>query len=169
MTHSLARDLVTLVFGVPVLFELVVGLLIVAAIRARNLRTVGRVLAEERPGRGLRRWGSSALLLLIVAAILVARPDVRVLQFTALLMLPSLGLVWFGTGFQAAVLGEVGVQRGWLSRRFDELEEWRLAGDHLRFRLLGEWTSVPCPQERQAELRAQLQRVNPVRESPFRD
>jgi hypothetical protein len=169
MAHTLARDLATLVFGVPVLFELVVGLLVVAAIRARNRRTVGRVLAEERPGRMLRLCGSTALLLLVFAAILAAGPDARVLQFAGLLLVPALGLVWFGTGFQDAILGDAGVQRGWLSRRFEELEEWRLAGDHLRFRLQGEWTSVPCPLERQAELRAELQRRNPARESPFRD
>jgi hypothetical protein len=169
MKESLARDLTALVFGVPVLFELVVGVLVVGAIRARNRRTVGRVFAEERPGRRWRLCAASGLLLGCFVAILLAGADAKVVQFAGLLFLPALGLVWLGTGFHDAVLGESGVQRGWLSRRFEELEEWRLAGDHLRFRLLGEWTSVPCPPERQAELRAELQRLNPARESPFRD
>ena len=95
--------------------------------------------------------------------------DTRVIQFAGLMLLPVLGLIGLGAGFQDAVLGDCGVQRGWLSRRFEELEEWRLAGDHLRFRLQGEWTSVPCPPERQAGLRAELLRLNPQRESPFRD
>jgi hypothetical protein len=169
MEQSLARDLTTLVFGVPVLFELVVGLFAVAAIRARNQRTLGRVLAEQRPGTRLRLAGSTLLLLALFAAILLAGPAARVVAFAGLLLVPSLGLVWFGTGFQDTVLGQTGVQRGWLSRRFEELEEWRLSGEHLRFRLQGEWTSVPCPPERQPELRAELLRLNPARESAFRD
>jgi hypothetical protein len=169
MNPSLARDLTTLVFGVPVLFELVVGLIVVSAIRARNRRTIGNEIAAERPGKRLRQVGASVLLLLVFAALLLAGPATRVIGFAALMLLPALGLVWFGTGFQDAVLGASGVQRGWESRRLDELEEWRLAGDHLRFRLRGEWTSVPCPQERQPELRAELLRLNPQRESPFRD
>lgn len=169
MTQPLARDLATLVFGVPVLFELIVGVLAVATIRARNRRTVGSVLAEELPGRARRTWGTSALLLSIPAAILWAGADARVLAFAGLLLVPSLALVWFGTGFQDAILGDLGVQRGWHALRFEELEEWRLAGDHLRFRLHGEWTSVPCPPGRQPALRSALERLNPARESPFRD
>jgi len=152
MTQSLARDLGTLVFGVPVLFELVVGLLVVGAIRARNLRTLGRVLAEERPGRGLRRVGSSALLLGVFALVLLVSADVRVVGFAGLLFVPALGLVWLGSGFQDAVLGESGVQRGWHSRRFDELEEWRFSDERLCFRMQGEWTDVPCPKALQQRL-----------------
>ena len=169
MSQSLARDLSTLVFGVPVLFELVVGLLVVTVIRARNRRTVGRVLAEERPGRTLRLAAASALLLAIFAAVVLAQSDTRVIEFAGLLLLPALGLVWFGTGFQDAVLGSAGVQRGWQSRSFEELEEWRLAGEELRIRLQGEWTSVPCPSQRQQEVRTELRRLNPERESPSRD
>src|SRR5690349_23994729 len=109
MSQSLARDLGTLVFGVPVLFELVVGLLVVGAIRARNLRTLGRVLAEERPGRGLRRAVSTLLLLGVFAVVVLAGADTRVLEFAGLLLVPALGLVWLGSGFQDAVLGESGV------------------------------------------------------------
>jgi hypothetical protein len=152
MTQSLARDLSTLVFGVPVLFELVVGLLVVGAIRARNLRTLGRVLAEERPGRSLRRVGSSALLLGVFVLLLLVRPDARVIEFAGLLLAPALGLVWLGSGFQDAVLGEAGVQRGWQALRFDELEEWRFSGERLTFRLQGEWTDVPCPAALQLRL-----------------
>jgi len=146
MSQSLARDVCTLVFGVPVLFELVVGLLIVTVIRARNRRTLGRVLAEERPGRTLRLAAASALLLAVFAAVLLARPDTRVIGFAVLLLVPALGLVWFGTGFQDAVLGETGVQRGWQSRSLAELGEWRIEDEALHFRVQGEWTSVPCPQ-----------------------
>ena len=152
MSQSLARDLGTLVFGVPVLFELVVGLLVVGAIRAHNLRTLGRVLAEDRPGRGLRRAVGTILLLSVFALVVLAGADTRVLEFAGLLLVPALGLVWVGPGFGDAVLGESGVQRGWRSRRFDELAEWRFAGERLEFRIDGEWTGVPCPSELQARL-----------------
>jgi hypothetical protein len=152
MTQSLARDLGTLVFGVPVLFELVVGLLVVGAIRARNLRTLGRVLAAERPGRGLRRAGFTVLLLGVFALVLLVRADMRVVEFAGLLLVPALGVVWLGNGFQDAVLGESGVQRGWSSRRFDELGEWRFTDERLCFRLQGEWTDVPCPKALQERL-----------------
>jgi hypothetical protein len=135
-----------------VLFELVVGLLVVGAIRARNLRTLGRVLAEERPGRALRRAGASAFLLGVFVLVLCARADVRVVEFAGLLLVPALGLIWLGCGFEDAVLGESGVQRGWSSRRFDELEEWRFADERFCFRLQGEWTDVPCPKALQDRL-----------------
>jgi hypothetical protein len=169
MSQTLARDLTTLVFGVPVLFELIVGALAVAMIRARNQRTLGALLAEERPGGRVRRAGASLVLLGLFGVLLVAQPGGRVLEFSGLLLVPALALVWLGPGFQDALLGEQGVQRGWQSRRFEELEEWRLSGGHLRFRLQGEWTSVPCPPERQPELRERLLRLNPARESAFRD
>jgi len=152
MSQSLARDLGTLVFGVPVLFELVVGLLVVGALRARNQRTLGRVLAEERPGRGLRRAGATGLLLGVFALVLLVRADARVVEFAGLLLAPALGLVWLGCGSRDAVLGESGVQRGWYSRRFDELGAWRFAGERLCFRVGDEWTDVPCPSALQQRL-----------------
>jgi hypothetical protein len=156
VAQVLARDLCTLVFGVPVLFELVVGLLVVSVLRARNRRTLGRELVAMRPGQALRRAGSSALLLGVFGGVLFAMPDARVVEFAGLLLVPALGLVWLGPGFQDAVLGETGVQRGWHSCSLAELGEWRLEGEALQFRLQGEWTSVPCPSERQPELRHRL-------------
>src|SRR5262245_52780608 len=120
MSPVLVRDVATLVFGVPVLFELAVGLFVVAALRARQRRTAGRVLAGERPGERLRRVGASALLLALLAAIALAEPSGRVLALAALLLAPALGLVWLGSGSHDALLGESGVQRGWHARRFDE-------------------------------------------------
>jgi hypothetical protein len=81
----------------------------------------------------------------------------------------ALLLVWTTPSASTAILGTGGVQRGFHARRFESLEEWRLTGDHLRFRLFGEWTSVPCPPAHQAELRAKLLALAPDRESPFQD
>lgn len=169
MQNSLARDVTALIFGVPVLFQLIVGLLAVAILRARNQRTLGRVIACEEPLRGLRRGAATLALLAVFGGVIAAGPDRRVLFFAVLLLLPALGLVWLGHGFGDALLGEHGVRRGWRSRRFEELEQWRLSGQHLRFRLDGEWTAVPCPPQAQAHVRAELERLNAGAESPFRD
>jgi hypothetical protein len=59
------------------------------------------------------------------------------------------------------------VQRGWHARRLEELEEWRLTGEHLRFRLFGEWTAVPLAPEHHAAMRARLVACCAERESPF--
>lgn len=60
-----------------------------------------------------------------------------------------------------------GVRRGFDARRFEELEEWRLAGEHLRWKLDGEWTSCRVPPELHADLRAKLGTLNPTGESRF--
>jgi hypothetical protein len=67
-----------------------------------------------------------------------------------------------------SVLGEVGVRSGWFARRFGELEEWRLTGDHLRWRVGETWLSSSVPADRQLALREQLERACPERESRFR-
>ena len=55
-----------------------------------------------------------------------------------------------------------------LARSFAELEEWRLTGDHLRFRLFGIWTSAPLPRPDQAAIRTALEREAAERESALR-
>ncbi len=64
-------------------------------------------------------------------------------------------------------VGEHGVRRGFDVRRFEELEEWRLTGEHLRWRLDGEWTACRLPVEQHAAMRAKLVALNPTRESRF--
>jgi hypothetical protein len=128
---------------------------------------LGKVVAAERPGLWTRR-------------ILLAAPQAAVLGLVEMSgnlpeqsvvepLLLGILLAWILPGFQDAVLGESGVQRGWIARRFADLEEWRLTGEHLRFRLHGEWTSVPCPPTQQGFVRETLLEVAPDRESRFQD
>jgi len=72
-----------------------------------------------------------------------------------------------GTDDQAC--GENGVSRGWFGLRYDELEEWRLSGQHLRFRMFGEWTAVEVPSEKRGRVRAILARVARDAESRYRE
>jgi hypothetical protein len=70
-------------------------------------------------------------------------------------------------GVHDRVTGRDGVRRGWYVRALADLEEWRLTGDHLRFRLRGRWEAVPLAAARQAELGERLRATAPERESTF--
>jgi len=134
------------------------------ALRARVV--VGPVLACERPYRALRGvlLAGPQIVVLLLIWITGAVP---VVLATALLLM-GLALVLLVPGLQDATCGATGLRRGLQVRAYEELEEWRLVGEHLRFRLLGEWTSVPCPPAVQERVRERLLEVCPERESPFR-
>jgi hypothetical protein len=149
------------------LFLIVPALVAVMAAEGRARAVTGPAIAAERPGLVLRRVlvaGSQAALL----GVLLLRGDLPQDLVAECLMLGVL-LAWITPGSQDAVLGELGVRRGWSARRFDQIEEWRLTGEHLRFRLAGEWTSVPCPPPQQPRVRAMLVEANAAAESRFPD
>ncbi len=65
-------------------------------------------------------------------------------------------------------LGDVGVRSGWSVASYEELAEWRLVGEHLRFRLEGRlWDATPVDPRDLDELRARLEQAAPGRESRF--
>ena len=84
---------------------------------------------------------------------------VLVLACVSLLLRPSHAL---------EVCGAEGVQRGWTVRAFSELEEWRLVGDHLRFRVGERWLAIELPRELFDPTLAALRARAPERESPFK-
>ena len=152
---------------VPQILLVAIGLLVAQVLSGMASVKVGPVIASDRSGTTKRRVAMTLLILAILGWTLLQRGAWPV---PVLLCLGTALLLVFATpGVHDAVLGEGGVQRGWHARRFESLEEWRLTGDHLRFRLFGEWTSVPCPPERQGELREKLSKLVPERESPFQD
>ena len=149
------------------LFLIVPALIAVMATEKRARAATGRAIALERPGLWVRRAlvaGSQAALL----AVVLVRADLPQDAAAECLMLGIL-LAWLTPGSKDAVLGEAGVRRGWSARRFEELEEWRLTGEHLRFRLEGEWTAVPCPPAQQLRVREMLIAANASGESRFQD
>lgn len=87
-------------------------------------------------------------------------PAAAVLAFAAALLAVQ-------PSFADSRCGESGVQVGWHARRFDELVEWRLTGDHLRWRLGSNWIACNLPVNEHARLRERLERLAPGRESPF--
>ncbi len=148
-------------------FLLLPALIATMAVDRRARAAAGRTILAERPGLWLRR----ALLVgpqLVVLGVVLVRGDLPPDGATECLFLGAL-LAWLTPGSADAVLGETGVRRGWSSRRFAELDEWRLTGDHLRFRLEGEWTSVPCPSAQHLRVRALLAESNAAAESRFQD
>ncbi len=151
----------------PVIVLLCVALTVTQILSAIARVKLGAVIATDRRSETRRR----ILLAILIAGVLAwTMLDRGVWLVPVLLALGSAMLLILTTPSAAtAILGVGGVQRGWHARRFESLEEWRLTGDHLRFRLFGEWTSVPCPQARQAEIRARLVELVPERESPFQD
>ncbi|MBL8860602.1 MAG: hypothetical protein JNK02_01200 [Planctomycetes bacterium] len=128
---------------------------------------VGAVLAADR--RSERRWRLTVLFLCLGVLGWVLAAGTVWLTPVLLCIAGALLLGFTTPSARTAILGVGGVQRGWHARRYESLEEWRLTGDHLRFRLFGEWTAVPCPPEFQADLRAKLTQLAPDRESPFQD
>lgn len=131
--------------------------------RARLRARTGRpVLVVRR-----RVWVRRALIAGVAAvapAVVLAGESFPRAAALAVLALAAVGLA-LAPGFQDSELGEHGVRRGWHARRFDELEEWRLIGDHLRWRLFGVWVASDWPMARHEELRPKL---SAERESRFR-
>jgi len=166
LAQTTPDQLVAMGLFVPILMA-AIGLLVAQILSGLARVKVGAVIAAERPGTATRRIVMTVLILAILAWILV-QPGVWPVPVLLCLGIAQL-LVFTTPGGQDAVLGEGGVQRGWHARRFESLEEWRLTGDHLRFRLFGEWTSVPCPPDHQFSLRSKLVQLVPERESPFQD
>jgi len=143
-----------------------VGLLAALRVHLRERRVVGEVIARELAG-GRGRAAGVVLLLIAHLAAWVARDPIGPAW-----TLPVLGVALAFTALRPApgdrVCGTAGVRRGWYVRRWAELEEWRLTGDHLRFRLRGQWEAVPLPAARQPQMAERLRDVIGERESPFK-
>lgn len=159
MVQQVAQVMVVLVG-----LQLFLAVHLALSARVREREVVGDVVASDLPGRALRHAASVLLVLLGTAAVLAdaASPGTVV---------PVLALALIAHEARPSpadrVLGTSGVRRGFHSRSFAELEEWRLLGDDLRFRLFGEWTAVPAPAERREDLLATLRREAGDRESEF--
>jgi hypothetical protein len=143
------------------------ALFAVLVLRARARSTTGPARHVDLPRRISRRLVLAVPLVAVAGWALQA----QLLPATALLLVvvPLSCLVAATPGRLDAVLGAQGVARGFEARRFEDLEEWRLTGDHLRWKLHGEWTSSPCPSAEHAEWRSLLDARCGAAESRFRD
>jgi hypothetical protein len=152
-------EALTLATGAAVLLAAVAT----AAWTRRLAATVGRARHRERPRRALR-----VPLVLGVAALglAVSLGGPSASQLVLLAGAGLLALVAPGSGDSDC--GERGVRAGWFARRYEDLDEWRLTGEHLRWKLFGTWVSSRVPTSEHADLRTRLERACPERESRFR-
>ena len=136
---------------------------VVVVARAR----VGRELAVERTHRP-RRTLALACVAALAAFVVIERDT---LPAAPALVVLALGAAVFAVRPSSgeAVFGERGVRAGWHARSFEQLEEWRLAGDHLRWKLGPDWLACRVPLEMQSGLRKKLETLCPERESRFAD
>jgi hypothetical protein len=155
----------TILWGAAVWLAL--GLAVVGVWSLGNRARVG---APEHCVR--RRFGVRVALVagyVLVAAIALAVPSEIPRLPLALELALGLVLLAASPGFQDSKVGASGVQRGWHARRWAELEEWRLTGDHLRWKLDGTWVASDLPAARHAAVRERLLAAAGDRESRFVD
>jgi hypothetical protein len=140
-----------------------VGLTAALFVRVRAPRVLGTVLDRGRT----RPFGRLAALALLVGAgvALATVEDAPPRGWVALGL--SAAFMVLRPAFDERVCGSEGVRRGWWLVRFEDLEQWRLIGEHLRFQLFGEWDAVPLAPAHQAAVRERLVAAAPGRESAF--
>ena len=141
-----------------------IALAIVLSARQRGRLQVGTPIQSSLPYRGWRAVGS---LLLAVLGVLAVSVGGSALTFFLVPLIVAIGVHQIRPSELDRVAGTDGVRVGWNSRSYSDLEEWRLTGEHLRFRLFGQWTAVPIALEKQAPIRMRLLEVAAARESSF--
>lgn len=140
------------------------GLASLAALlqRGRARRRVGTPVWSAGHGRRMR-W-ALALASLACAGWIAAGAGPPAPLPCAALGLAALAS-WLRPGADEERCGTHGVQRGWIARSFAELDEWRLIGEHLRFRLGPRWHAVRLPGALHGSTRERLEALAAGRES----
>ena len=153
----------------PVLFLVAgIGLALVLRVRAQERELLGEPVTVELVGRPRRVVTALLVVLLLAVFLWVERADLA--RAAGLAVPPVLGVLLVHFLRPAAhdrVLGTRGLRCGWWVLSFEELPEWRLMGDHLRFYARREWQAVHAPAELHAELLPVLRSVAGDRESTF--
>lgn len=140
------------------------GLAFVLYLRQQIRSAVGEVLHEGRPTM-LGRRAQLAVALLSLATLIWMDAELRVP--TAVALGAALGIALLRPGFEDSAYGTGGVQRGWFARRYADLDQWRLTGEHLRWQLYGDWLATEVPTAEHEQLRQRLRELVPERESRF--
>ena len=137
-----------------------------AALQARSRRrwAVGPPLVTERPPLFPRVIAVAWLALVAVVVAACTSGEARALVPLFLVTVLLTGTVFLALP-RGAVVGEQGVSLGWRSAPYSGLQEWRLIGEHLRFRVGGRWHAVAAPASVQGVLRGHLGRESAERES----
>jgi len=140
------------------------GLLWVAFARWRRDPMIGKPIVVVRDSIGVKPalFAAQAALALIVS--LTEDFPTKSALFA---LYGAFMLTWLSPGFRDRACGDSGVFYGWIARRYEDLDEWRLTGDHLRFKAGSEWHAVEVPAEQRTRVRSLLVQAAPDRESRF--
>lgn len=157
-------------FAPATFFALGLGLLALArtigVLRAAE-RRLGPTLFAEEPRSLMRALRLGLVAAAALALALTWEAGAPGAYASSVLLVVAATLAYVTPTSASQRYCEHGVRRGFDARRFEELEEWRLAGEHLRWKLDGEWVSCRVPTALHAELRTKLAALNPERESRF--
>ncbi len=146
------------------LLEVGLALGLAVHLRARHAELVGSVLHEQLAPRKARTLG---LVLMGAAAVIGLLVEFQIGIFAVVLLTPAAAAWWLAPAAEDQRCGVSGVQYGWSSRSLEQLELWRLTGDHLRFRLNGLWVAVALPRALHAQVRERLESMGAGRESEY--
>ena len=146
--------------------------------RSMSRRRLGRVLHVKRGSNRARVLyvgvGCVALSLVLLSGLGVlvtgawAIPGYAAAYLIAgVLVVLSVAAVVLATHPGDGACGTEGVRSGSWSHAYGDLEEWRLTGDHLRFRVGESWRAVSLPQALHGEVRGLLETQAEGRESRF--
>ena len=145
----------------------VLAFVFVLAWNGNARKRVGAPIAVVRRRRVWRYVFLAGIALLGLACLAADMPLPEAKLPAAAVLGLAAALLAVQPGFADSLCGESGVQIGWHARRFEELEEWRLTGDHLRWRLGALWIACDLPVAEHARMRERLERSAPGRESRF--
>jgi hypothetical protein len=159
-------ELLVFLLNVTAMAQLV-ALLFVVVWNARAAKRVGpRILVVRR--RMAWRYAFLAGVALIGLGCLLVEAPIPSAQLPAAAVLGlSAALLALQPGFADSRCGERGVQIGWHALRYEDLPEWRLTGDHLRWRLGEIWVACDLPVAQHEAMRTKLEQLAPGRESRF--
>jgi hypothetical protein len=143
------------------------ALVFVVTWNARASKRIGPRIHVIRRRMAWRYAFLAGVALIGLALLLVEVPVPAAKVPGAAVLALSAALLALQPGFADSRCGERGVQIGWHARGYEDLPEWRLTGDHLRWRLGEIWVACDLPVARHAELRTRLEELAPGRESRF--
>jgi len=154
------------------------GCIVHACERVTARERVGRVLHAERGSNlacvlyGVLGFGALIVVglcclgLLATGAWMIPGIAAPYLMASVIIVL-SVASVVLAQSQGGGACGTEGVRSGGWAHTYGDLDEWRLTGDHLRFRAGEVWRAVALPADMHEEVRVRLEELAGGRESRF--
>ena len=142
------------------------GIAAILRMRAARSARMGDRLGYQS-GKPLGRLLVYVLLAAALIAVVVSDIDPNLQVALGMLLAAATAMTYFRPSAADRECGTDGVRHSWYVVGFGDVAEWRLTGEHLRFRLFGEWTAAPLPESEHPRVRQSLESVAADRESRF--